>query len=625
MIMFGSDKKKPKQKTKAIRGNVLIVKESASLVPQWLLGSAFLVSFALPNLVFSGYYWYDTLHLWKWIVTMVPIGVAALVMGIQLFRYGAEKTGFILDPFAVVWLFLLLFITLQPALIKISALSSFVKEWFFFASLFVLYIISYNLCKDGALHRMLLWGGNINAALNVLFAELTFRGLNTGYSFILNVPGNYIGNTAQQEMFGLWMAMGVLNSLFLHLYYVGSRKESGIYKKILISGNLFLLAVCAWGLWSSTTRGAILALLVSFTVLLLSLWRTGNWESVKRSLKLFGIVLLFLGLVLFVSSKVGTGRGNALVGKMMDMVENPTAVGNRISIWKTSWEVFLQDPVKGVGLGQYKWNFLEGQRIMFQKYPELRANPEYKWQYTYWAHSEYIQWLCETGVIGAALLLLLAIWWLAGFVRALVRKEHLPPEAIWGCAMLFLLWFDALFSRPFHRIENSVWMALAFALANRSLLPAKLKFAAESSEIAYKAFGAMVVGIVLYGFVFVAGGAYGDKLIYRSMADKSSVDAKLEQLKKAESFLMARDDAQESIANLYIQVGKTNQNFELYTEGVGRMYSAFSKRPNSKLLFEMIGYARHLGSRDLLNRTVKYLEPDMYGMFGLSPSGDMLP
>ena len=618
--MFDKKKKTPVK----VGGNVLIVRENMPLAPKWLFYTAFLVSFSLPNLVFSGYYWYDTLHLWKWIVTMAPIGVVSLVMGVQLFRFGAKKTGFNLDPFGAVWLLLLLLITMQPAFIKISSLSTFAKEWFFFASLFAVYIIAYNQSSGSWFHRLLLWGGSMNAAVNVLFAELTFRGLNAGYPFILNVPGNYIGNTAQQEMFGLWMAMGVINCLFLHLYYVGTKKEAGLQRTSLILSNLFLLAVNSWGLWSSTTRGAILALLVSFTVLILLFWRTGDWESVKKSLKLFGVVILFLALVLFVSSKVGTGRGNALVGKMMDMVENPTAVGNRISIWSTSWQVFLKDPIKGVGLGQYKWHFLDGQRILFLKHPELRANPEYRWQYTYWAHSEYIQWLCETGVIGALLLSALALWWLAGFVKALVRREHIPPEAIWGCAMLFLLWFDALFSRPFHRIENSVWMALAFALANRALLPSKFKLAGESSDIVFRAFGALIAGVALYGFVFLAGGTYGDKLIYRSMAEQSSADAKHEQLRKAESFLMSRDDAEESIANLYIQAGKSGRDFNVYSEGVGRLYEAFIKRPSSKLLFEIVSYARQLESRELLNKTIIYLEPYMYEMFGLNSSGEIV-
>lgn len=41
-------------------------REAHSLVPNWLLFSAFMISFALPNLVFSGRSFFDTLHIMKW-------------------------------------------------------------------------------------------------------------------------------------------------------------------------------------------------------------------------------------------------------------------------------------------------------------------------------------------------------------------------------------------------------------------------------------------------------------------------------------------------------------------------------------------------------------------------------
>jgi hypothetical protein len=422
-------------------------------------------------------------------------------------------------------------------------------------------------------------------------------------------------------MFGLWTAMAVLNCIFLHLHYMGDLKEGeslfGRPRLLVASGlNLFFLTVNSWGLWSSTARGAILSLLVAFAVLVTGLWRSGGVAALRRSVKVFGIVVTFLAIFLVISSMIGTGRGNVLVSKMMDMIKNPTSVGSRISIWRTSWEVFLKEPVTGVGLGHYKWNFLDGQRIMYEKNPELTDAPGYEWQFTYWAHSEYIQWLCETGVIGAALLALLAAWWLCSFIRALVRRDPLPPVALWGCAMLFLLWFDALFSRPFHRIENSVWMSLAFAVANKSILPARLKWTSVESGRIYRLFGAFLAAVSIYGFIFLMGGVQGDKLIYRAMASPVSPQEKEAMLRKAEVRLMSRDDAREQFAYLYARVGAMEEDSEVFTEGIRQMYSAFIRRPTSALLFDLIGYGRQLGSRDLLGRLEPYVRP---GMFGPAP------
>ncbi|MDL2263305.1 O-antigen ligase family protein [Synergistaceae bacterium OttesenSCG-928-I11] len=610
MAQTKENKFKNAEKFKGARSAIA---EKQPLVPMWLLSIAFFISFALPNLVFSGRHFFDTLHIMKWTVTMAPIGVMTLIAGVQLIRFGAKRTDFTLDPFAFAWLILLLIISLQPLYIKLSSASTFAKEWFYFASLFAVYFLAYNVFKSKRLHKIILWGGNVNAAINVIFAELLIRGLNSGFPFILDVPGNYIGNTAQQEMFGLWTAMTVLNGLFLHLNYIDETEEGqNAMKKPIIWANLVVLAVNAWGLWSSTARGGILSLIVAFVVLVLSLWRTGQHKALRRSFKLFGVIVFFVVIVLAASSVLGTDRGGSLVWKMLDMFKNPASIAGRASIWKTSWEVYLKQPITGVGLGQYKWHFLDAQRIMYQKYPELYDKPGYNWQFTYWAHSEYIQWLAETGVAGAGILLLLGIWWLYAFIKALVQRKQLPPEAIWGIAMTFLLWFDALFSRPFHRIENSVWMALAFALANRSILPRSIKLTATVSDFIYKCFGGLIAGIAVYGFVFLAGGIEGDQLIYNAVAKQSSVLEKQELLKKAETRLMSRDDAKEQLAQLFINVGKLQKNDEIVTQGINNLYQAFKKRPTSKLLFELLNHAQEFRSQELLRELTQYLSPSMY-------------
>jgi hypothetical protein len=616
----------PNVKFKGSGGKLLQAK--TPLVPRWLIYAAFFISFSVPNLVFSGRYWFDTLHLMKWTVTMVPIGVLALFAGIILASREVGHVDFTLDPFGALWLLLVLLITAQPFFIQITSFSTFAKEWFYFAALFATYMLAYNACKDGKLHRTLLWGGSVNASVNVLFAEMLMKNWNKGYPFILDVPGNYIGNTAQQEMFGLWMAMAVLNCIFLHLHYVGQLKGGERLTDrpallSIVSLNLFFLTVNAYGLWNSTARGGILSLVVAFVVLVVGLWRSDNTEALKRSFKLFGFVMVLLAALLAGSYQLGVGRGSVLVSKMMDMIQNPTSVGSRISIWRASFEVFKSNPVTGVGLGHYKWHFLDGQRELYRKYPELLSETGYEWQFTYWAHSEYIQWLCETGVIGAALLAVMGAWWLYSFLRAMIRKEHLPPEALWGCAMLFLLWFDALFSRPFHRIENSVWMSLAFALANRSILPRQLKWTSVDSEWVYRVFGVFIAAVSIYGFVFLAGGIQGDQLIYQSVSRPSTFQEKDNLLKRAERNLMSRDDAREQYGYLYLELGKVQNDPQVFVDGVRNLYSAFLRRPTSKLLFELTGFAKQIDNKELLDMLGTYLKPDMLQAITAEESEDI--
>ncbi|MDR1581479.1 MAG: O-antigen ligase family protein [Synergistaceae bacterium] len=577
-----------------------------TLVPKPVYAIAFFITFAVPNLVFSGPRWFDTLHIMKWFVTMTPVAVVAILAGFSLFRSGAGKTGFAIDPFAAAWLCFILLVSSQPIFIKLTSKSTFVKEWFFFAALFAVYLLAYNMPPKDRFFRVLLWGSSLNASLNVLFAELVVRGIKTGLPFIMDVPGNYIGNTAQQEMLGLWMAMAIFNCLFLHVSYAqewGTNKWS----RLLLSFNLFFMVVNAWGLWNSTSRGGILAFMTGFIVIVISFACGKLWKSVKHLVLLMFLILCGLFGVLAADFFAGgVSRATPLVHKMLDMVRNPGTFGDRIAIWAVSGEIFKEHPLSGVGLGHYKWHFLDGQRVLFEKRPELLRDPKYKWQFTYWAHSEYLQWLCETGLIGSIPMLALGAWWLYLFLKTLVAGRRIPPEAIWGAGMLFLLFFDAMFSRPFHRIENAVWMSLAFAQVNGFLLPQTANWMKRESEAVYRAFGIFMAAVAVCGLLFLGGGLYGDKLMLRAVYPGSD-EEKRWYLDRAGDFLMSRDDALEQMANLDISMREWDD--EAYVRGVRELYAAFKTRPNSERLFKLFESARELNNAELMEELIPYFPP----------------
>jgi hypothetical protein len=318
--------------------------------------------------------------------------------------------------------------------------------------------------------------------------------------------------------------------------------------------------------------------------------------------------LAFLILVLaadFVTG--GISRARPLIIKMLDMFQNPGTFGGRIAIWRVSGEVFKKHPLSGVGLGHYKWHFLDGQRTLYAKRPELLEDPNYKWQFTYWAHSEYLQWLCETGLIGSIPMLALGVCWMYLFLKALIARRQMPPEAIWGVGMLFLLFFDAMFSRPFHRIENAVWMSLAFAQANRFLLPQSPKWMKRESEAVYRVFGVFMATAAVCGLLFLGGGMAGDKLMLKAVYPGAD-EEKREYLDRAGDFLMSRDDALEQMANLDISAGEWDDDAS-YIRGVRELYVVFKTRPNSERLFKLFECARELNNSELMKELIPYLPP----------------
>ena len=588
------------------------------LVPKQIYCAAFFITFTVPNLVFSGQYWFDTLHLLKWFAAMVPVAIIVIIAGFNLFRYGPVPFNFKMDQFGFAWIFLVLLVTVQPFFIRMTSASTFVKEWYFFATLFAVYIICCHQRPGGAFFRSLLWGSSVNASFNILFAEIIIRGIRPEIAilgrivrlpFIMGVPGNYVGNTGQQEMFGLWVAMAIFNCLYLHVYYSNNWKKDKLSACMMIL-NIFFMSVNACGLWRSTARGGILALLVGFAIMILCFVRNRSWKVVKHLVSLIGIVLVFLALVLAINTSDATNRGGALVSKLADMVVNPGTFGGRIAIWRVSNEIFLKHPVGGVGLGHYKWHFLDGQSTLFAKYPELMHNPGYPWHYTYWAHNEYLQWLCETGIIGALLLGLMGLYWLISLIKVLVSGKNIPSESIWGVSMLFLLLFNALFSRPFHRIENAVWLPLAFAQANWFILGEMKAFARRESEFVYKCFGLFIASVAVYGLIFLGGGMIGNKLLYHSL-QPINAELKREYINKAKRYPMSREDAEEQMANLNISLGEEHQSVGIFLEGVNELLMAFERRPSSHRLFALYDCSLKIDSEELKMLISPYLPWDI--------------
>jgi O-antigen polymerase len=580
-----------------------------SMMPRSLFYYLIFISLALPNLIYSGTSWFDTLHIMKWTFTMVPVAIISLWSGVMLAYRGPERYDFKLDLFGWIWLFMLAYISAQAFWADIRSWSSFFKEWFYFATLIGAYIFCYNEFRSTEDHKLILWCADINASINVLFAELLIRNENGIIPFIMNVPGNYIGNTGQEEMFGLWMAITLLNCIYLHITFeAGSRWYQ---KKFMYWLNLAVIVVNAWGLWNSTTRGAMLALVVGIVVLSCAFVRLRGSEKIKRIWQAAALLVLMLCVMLFAGKIMKTdNRFSQLAFKMQDTVQNAGNIGFRRDIWRCSWEVFAHDPIKGVGIGQFKWHFLDGQRWAMQKHPDM------KWQFTYWAHSEYLQWFAEFGFFGGLLLLCVGLWWIFSFAKALIRKKSLSLEAIWGCGMLFLIWSDAIFSRPFHRIEDVIWLSFAFALTNRELLPVSYEWSEIKHSSVYRMLGGLICIISVAGLIFLGGGLRGDKYLHAAVRTNNA-SLQRYRIDQAHRMLMERDESEEQFAYHLIAVARATRKAEDWNAAINQLYRSFTIRPQGKQLIELYNIGRQMNNTALLNMIIPYFKPGTVSLLPL--------
>jgi len=557
------------------------------------------VSLTLPNIIFSGSGWYQSLHLMKWAVAFLPIGLASALSGANMLIRGKKGTTLEMEPFAVIWLFLILFLTLQPLWAPITSVSTFVREWFFFAALWVTYLLAYHDFDNKKLN-VLIGFGSINAALNVIFAELQYRELIQGLWFILPTPGKYIGNTGQQNMLGLWVAMMLFSSSWLFLFRERKATSKGLYW-ISQGLNVVLVAILSWGLWNTTSRSAILSFVVGMGILLLVSSNIKKDLSLRsRFLKRTLILLLLLATTF--SGTILYGRGGALLNKTNNMLTQVEEVGKRDSIWLTALSMFKMHPLTGVGLGHFKWNYLEAQREM------LKAHPDKEWKFTLWAHNEILQWFCEAGLFGGIVLIALGVWWLWFFAKAVLSKRVLSLEALWAIGLLFLMWFDALWTRPFHRIEDALWMALAFAVANRELLPKDFEWTKIRRDYMVRVLGGMVLGFSLIGMLSFVGAMRADKLIFNALNTKNP-EISRQLLEEAQEHIMARDLAEKSLAYHYLERAKYSGRVEDLVEGISRLQECFNKEPHSKELYRLIYLYKAFGDKKKLDSLIAYANP----------------
>ncbi len=567
------------------------------LAPEWLLESMLFVALTAPNLFFSGAYWFQTLHLMKWFLAMIPVALLSVVVGWRLLRRGPEGTAFSLDPFGALWFLLLFYAVFQPLWAPVTSIPTLVREWFYLATLWAAYVWARH-DFDGRRLSLFLLAAALNGAVNVLFAELQIRELNGPFPFILPTPGHYIGNTGQQNMLGIWIAIALYGGAFLHLVREGSRREGLV--------NLALFAVNAWGLWNTTSRSAYLSFFVGLAALSLVYGRLVGRKGLRRLLT----ILLILVATFFAAE--GAGRGHQLVQKAAEMVRDVETVGHRDSIWLTSWAMFKKHPLTGVGLGHYKWNYLDAQRDMF------RDHPDRDWKFTLWAHSEVLQFLCEFGLLGFLFLVGLGGWWLFSLLRALTRKKELSSAALWAIGLLFLFWFDALWTRPFHRIENVLWMSLAFALANRELLPVETAWS-RCRPRALRVLGGLVTVVALAGSALMIDSMVGDRKIAVAMRSRSA-QTRRELLERAHDHLLVRDIAAKQLAHHLVSIGEITKNREILLDGVLHLETVFRSEPHSQELRALLKWQGRLGRKEELMESVSYLKP---GSYRIGPSSNL--
>ncbi len=189
-------------------------------------------------------------------------------------------------------------------------------------------------------------------------------------------------------------------------------------------------AVTTIALVATGTRGAWIAGVVMLVLAL----GARVWSSKRVGIALLGVVVIGAGVsFLMVREGVGTRieQARAQIERAREGDLDST-IGARISMADHAFRSFLEHPIRGVGVGGFRG-------VMEQTDSTLDDAAH--------AHNQVLQWMCELGIVGLALGVLVVVCSLVGAWRwARVDPWSYRAAPLWGMIGLVLVSaFDSVF------------------------------------------------------------------------------------------------------------------------------------------------------------------------------------
>nr|BAL54246.1 hypothetical conserved protein [uncultured Acetothermia bacterium]BAL60276.1 hypothetical conserved protein [Candidatus Acetothermum autotrophicum] len=329
-------------------------------------------------------------------------------------------------------------------------------------------------------------------------------GLLQYYGRLPGPPGFLGGSSAMISTFG---NPNYLAGFLAHLLVPGILLSFVVHDRWARFGLLAILIAMTAALVAANSVGAWLAALFAaiFFFVGMVIFRLGRAIHAQRRWAL--AVVILLGVIVWLQAP--PGPLNSLLGRAATLEDRPiekivqffqrlweeNSGIARSWNWWIAYEMLKAHPFVGVGLGDYKVEFLE-YKARFKETP-LGQQYNFYLPRAIQAHNDYVQLVAELGLIG-----LLAVGFFAGTLirsaHSFVRSSEPPERRLWVvalCAGLVAFLTDALVSFPLHLPASELNLVLLISLLyTRPLLgptptvtlqsPAKLALGATTLALA---------------------------------------------------------------------------------------------------------------------------------------------
>ncbi len=235
------------------------------------------------------------------------------------------------------------------------------------------------------------------------------------------------------------MIQGSLLSMFLPIYILLFLhfKEHRLKIFFFLASIIGTVSILLTG-----TRGAWLAaaILIPTVILIYSEKKLKNFSATLATLAIVGGIIFFTPTL---SNRLATVTD-------LHMQSN----SERLLMWKSAWQMFKDNPIFGVGYGEYKF-----------AYQTKYISPQAKEKNLEHAHSNFFQILAECGIVGFSAFIFMIVYFSYFCLRGWSKEKNLAYlmffSALWGMVLHGLTEYNfetAMTSKIF-------WFALALCLA----------------------------------------------------------------------------------------------------------------------------------------------------------------
>jgi O-antigen ligase len=338
-------------------------------------------------------------------IDLASIRVFALIIFfIWLANSLKNKSVFMPSRFLTFLVVSFLFFSLFSALTAENTLWSARKLLFllsFFPLFFIISDISWNKNKLQTFCSYLVWGAGVSASIGIFqFILQFFIGVKNTTIFWSNITTPFLGKTFSMAVFqyNSWLveignttlmrAISFFPDPHMFSFYLSMIFPASLalyfltYKKQYLFLSLFILIAN----FLSFSRGGYLGFLSGTFFFLLLIYK-GKITRLKNLKYYIGMFFALLLLVFFIPNPINQRFFSSFNA-------NEGSNSERIQIWSQALQIIKENPLFGVGIGNYS----------------LAISPNSNYRTPIYAHNTYLDLAVETGIINAIIWIVLILW-----------------------------------------------------------------------------------------------------------------------------------------------------------------------------------------------------------------------